>query len=38
MAPVLAVRYLVDGKDLVTDVVDTVTDLSKRLPGLESKQ
>ena len=34
-APILVVRYLLDGKDAVTDVVDTVTDISKRLPGLD---
>mmetsp|Transcript_9978 Transcript_9978/g.21308 ORF Transcript_9978/g.21308 Transcript_9978/m.21308 type:complete len:143 (-) Transcript_9978:1119-1547(-) len=37
MAPVLAVRYLLNGKDVTADINDTITDISKKLPGLEKK-
>jgi hypothetical protein len=37
LSPVLAVRYIVDKKDATADIVDTVTDISKKLPGLDNK-
>ncbi|KAG1667961.1 hypothetical protein FOA52_008333 [Chlamydomonas sp. UWO 241] len=34
MTPVLVTRYVLDKKDVTGDVVSTVDDISKRLPGI----
>lgn len=33
--PLLVTRYLIDGKDPVKDAGEAVTDITKRLPGLD---